>query len=677
MKTKYFILLPIILFTISCKQKKQVVQQPDVVAAHIDTTVNPADDFFAFANGKWIAENPIPAAYSSWSIWNLVEDEVQEQLKTISEDAAKNKHTAGSNEQKIGDFYISAMDTNAIEKIKLQPLQKEINKIKNIKNTTDLINTIIDLQNIGVGVAFNLGVYADMMNSNKNILYIWQGGLSLPNRDYYFNTDKRTLDIVSDFKTKHLPTMLSNDTMIKDTKASSLKIYQLEKILASNSKKLEELRDPYANYNPMTVDELNQLTPNINWTNIFKQLNINPDTIIVEQPQFFKALNNQITKTDLNTWKEYLYFNLLSTYAPYLNKSVKNEDFRFYSTVIRGKQEQLPRWKQAIDWEESVMGEILGQLYVRDNFSPELKQKYEDLCDKVFDAFANRIKNLDWMSDSTKQKALYKLSKVNKKVGYPDKWKNFSELKITKHSLVENIINSNIFWTNDNLSDLNKPVDKTKWEMTPQTYNAYYSSSNNEIVLPAAIFKFPGYKDDEIDDAVIYGYIAASTIGHEITHGFDDEGRQFDADGNLTEWWTENDANLFNQKAKVAVEQFNNYTVLDNIHLNGEATLGENIADLGGIVIGLDAFKKTKQYKEGKEIAGYTPLQRYFLGYAYGWMGHIKDEDLANRVYTDVHSPAKFRVNGPFSNVPEFYEAFNVQPNNKMYRPENLRVKIW
>jgi putative endopeptidase len=330
-----------------------------------------------------------------------------------------------------------------------------------------------------------------------------------------------------------------------------------------------------------------------------------------------------------------------------------------------------------LQWEEGAMGEILGQLFVKDNFPAATKARYNKLCDDVFAAFSERIKNLDWMSEATKQKSLQKLGTVTKKVGYPDTWKDFSGLTTNDKSLVENIRSANKFWFNYNISKLNKPVDRTEWEMTPQTYNAYYNPSNNEIVMPAGIFIIPGFRDEDIDDAVIYGYAGASTIGHEITHGFDDEGRQFDEKGNLQNWWLEEDGKKFTEKAEKYIEQFNNYIVLDSMHINGEATLGENIADLGGLVIALDAFKKTEQYKEGKLIDGLTPLQRYFLGYALGWLGHQRDEELATRVLTDVHSPAFLRVNGPFSNIDEWYDAFGIKEGDKMYRPHNERVKIW
>lgn len=647
--------------------------QGDVVGKNVDKSVKPGDDFFKFANGAWIKQNPIPAAYSQWGIANLVQEDVWKKLRTINEQAMSTA-APDENTRKIGDFYRAAMDTMTIEKEKLKPLKEELAKINAIADKAALLKVITHLHAIGIPVAFDLGVYQDMKNSEVHALYLWQGGLGLPNRDYYFNKDARTLEIVKDYKTKHLGRML--EFINANYATGGMGVFDLEKGLAAKSRKLEDLRDPYANYNKMSLADLNKLTPAIDWTVVFAGLNVKTDSVIVGQPEFFTQLNALWKKTSLAAWKNYLRFHVISSYAAYLNKKVVQEDFRFYSTVLKGKKEQLPRWKRALMWEEDAMGELLGQLYVKDNFTPATKQRYEKLCDEVFAAFAERIKSLDWMSEATKEKSLQKLGTVAKKVGYPEVWKDFSALKVGT-SLVANIREANRYWFNYNITKLNKPVDKHEWDMSPQTYNAYYNPSNNEIVLPAGIFVIPGFRDEEIDDAVIYGYAAASTIGHEITHGFDDEGRQFDAQGNLQNWWQPEDEEKFTVQAAKYIEQFNNYVVLDSMHINGEATLGENIADLGGLVIALDAFKKTKQYQEGKLIDGYTPLQRYFMGYALGWLGHQRDQELASRILTDVHSPAFLRVNGPFSNIDAFYEAFGLKEGDKMYRKPEDRVKIW
>ena len=453
---------------------------------------------------------------------------------------------------------------------------------------------------------------------------------------------------------------------------------KLETNLAKASRKLEDLRDPYLNYNKMSVSDFNKLTPSISWVDLLSKMNMhNIDSVIIGQPDFYKEVENSLKTVSIEDWKTYLRWNLVNSFAGELNSAIDKEHFHFYGTVMSGVKEQRPRWKRVLDNEEGYLGDALGQLYVQKYYSAETRKRYQQLTDNTLAAFKERIEKLDWMSDKTKQKALAKLASVHKKVGYPDKWRDYSKMNISRNSYVENAMQGNQWEFNYYLQKLGKPVDREEWDMTPQTYNAYYNPSNNEIVLPAAQFIVPGFPDSLIDDAIIYGYDAASTIGHEITHGFDDEGRQFDAEGNLSPWWTSEDSSQFTKRAQLMVDQFNNYVVLDSMHLNGKASLGENIADFGGVVIGLNAFKKTKQYKDGNKINGLTPTQRFFLGYALGWLGEIRDASLAQQVMTNVHAPGKFRVLGPMSNVPEFYEAFNVKPGDPMYRDESIRVKIW
>ncbi|WP_242917648.1 M13 family metallopeptidase [Pontibacter liquoris] len=657
---------------------KTAAYKPDLISSNRDTTIAPGDDFFTYANGTWIKNHPIPASESSWSIGKGVQEEMYGRLRTISENAAKGKAAAGTNEQKIGDFYHTGMDTVAIEKQGLQPLKPELDRIDAMKTPADVQAVIAQLKPYGVTTPAGAFVEQDAKNSEKMALYLWQSGLGLPNRDYYFNTDSRTANIRKEY-VQHVAKMF--ELMGQDAataKQNSARVMKLETAMAKASRKLADLRDPYANYNKMSVAELNKLTPGIDWKNWLAQMHINQvDSVIVGQPEFYKEAGKLISNASLDEWKAYLKWHLVHAYADNLSKPFDQENFRFYGTVMQGQTEQRPRWKRVLDTEEDAMGEMLGQLFVKDYFSPGTKQRYEKLADNVVASFREHIKNLDWMSDSTKQKALAKLNKINKKVGYPDQWKDFSALKVDRSSYARNVMHANEWWYNYNLNKLGKPVDRTEWSMTPQTYNAYYNPSNNEIVLPAAIFAVPGLKDEDADDAIIYGYVGASTIGHELTHGFDDQGSQYDAEGNLRNWWTAKDQELFKKKVDQIVNQFNNYTVLDSMHVNGRATAGENIADLGGIVIGLDAFKKTEQYKKGEKIGGLTPVQRYFLGYALGWQSHQRDEKLAQQILTDVHAPANLRVNGPFADVPAFYEAFNVKPGQKMYLPDSARVKIW
>ena len=649
--------------------------KPDILAADVDSTVKPGDDFFDFANGGWIKRTTIPASESGWGIGNMVQDDIYAKLKKINEDAVNAKAANGTITQKIGDFWQSGMDSAGIEKAGLTPLAGEMQKIDAIKNTDDLINEVADLHNKGVSSLFSAGVAQDDKNSDVMAVQMSQGGLGLPNRDYYFNTDARTVKVREAYKIYLLKTLMHIDSANAQKDADE--IFALETNLAKASRKLADLRDPYKNYNKMSYAGLAAIAPAVNWGLYAKATGYNKvDSVIVGQPEFYTALSNEIKATPIATWKNYLKVKLIRSFSSYLDTKIFNERFEFTKSVSGVTQPQ-ERWKRVLNAEESVMGEALGQLFVKEYFSETAKKRYTDIVENIRAAYKERIKNLTWMSDSTKEKAYEKLAKISKKVGYPDKWKDFSSLKIDNGPWVLNMIRASEWWSNYEVNKLGKPVDRTEWEMTPQTYNAYYNPSNNEIVLPAGIFSVPGYKDEDLDDALVYGYAAASTIGHEITHGFDDQGRQYDAQGNLKDWWSKKDGEEFSARAKMIIKQFNEFTPVDTMHVNGEATQGENIADLGGILLGLDAFKKTDAYKKNEKISGYTPLQRYFLGYALGWLYKIRKESLANRLMTDVHAPAKERVNGPFVNVPEFYEAFGIKPGDKMYRPDSLRVKIW
>ena len=647
----------------------------DILKEDMDPGVDPSQDFFMYANGKWIKDNPIPDDQSAWGIGNAVEEELYKRLRIINE---KSLHATTGIDKKVGDFWFSAMDTSDIERQKLKPLQPELNEINSIKNTIDLLKVVADLHIKGIGCVFNSGASQDAKQSDKMSYYLGQGGLGLPNRDYYFNEDARTVKIrngYAGYVTSVFELLGSSREIAVKKREEHIK---LETELAKSSRKLEELRDPYRNYNKFAVKELAGLTPSIKWNSLLSEQGVkNIDSVIVGQPEFYKELEVALRQTPIETWKDYLKFHLIRSTASYLDNSVYMPYFNFYGTTLRGALKPKARWKRMLDLEDNIMGEALGRVFVKEYFNEDAKKRYENLVEEIRTTFKEHIEKLDWMSDSTKQKALYKLSVMRKKVGYPDKWKDFSAMQISRQPLVRNVMNANKWWHYYNVNKLGKPVDRDEWDMNPQTYNAYYNPSNNEIVLPAGIFTVPGFRDEQLDDALVYGYAAASTIGHEITHGFDDEGRQFDAKGNLSPWWTANDSAAFTKRAQMMVNQFSGYVVVDSAHINGKATLGENIADLGGIVLGLDAFKKTEAYKSGKLINGMTPLQRYFLGYALGWLGSERKEALAAQVMTDVHSPAKWRVNGPFTDVDDFYKAFNIQPGSPMYLPDSLRVRIW
>jgi len=662
----------------ACKDKTKIYADNDPVIKNMDTSVKPGDDFFKYANGTWLKKNPIPGAYAAWGIGNVVQEELRDRMRKINEDALKANAPKGSNTQKIGDFYYSGMDTVDIEKRGITPLNDELKKIDDIKDVKGLIEEFAHLD--GIGVTTPLGTYAgqDSKNSNKIMLQLGQSGIGLPNRDYYFNTDAHSVAIRTDYKLTHLPTIFRLSGLPVDAAGAAAKqTYALETALADSSRKLEDLRDPYHNYNKMTLAGLSKLAPDIDWKATFKKMDYKDvDTVIVGQPEYYRALNKALHDYSIADWKNYLRKNLVTSFGSYLSKPFDQELFRFYDKVLYGSKEQLPRWKRILDLENGVMGEVLGQIFVKEYFPEKTKERYVKLVEAMRETFKEHIEKLDWMSPQTKEKAYYKLSKVMPKVGYPDKWKDFSTLEIDRGPLALNMMRANNWQHKFNASKLGKPVDRTEWGMTPQTYNAYYNPSNNEIVLPAGIFAIPGFKDENIDDAIIYGYAAASTIGHEMTHGFDDQGRQFDAKGNLKAWWLPQDSVKFTQRAQMLINQFNGYTIY-GLHVNGKATQGENIADLGGIVIGLDAFKKTEQYKEGKTINGFTPLQRYFLGYALGWLGQDRQEALQSQILTNEHAPGFMRVNGPFTDVPEFYEAFGIKKGDKMWLDPDKRVKIW
>jgi len=540
-----------------------------------------------------------------------------------------------------------------------------------------LITTSAELKKIGSGTFFGDGASQDDKNSEVMAYRLGQGGLGLPEREYYFKTDSATVNIRNEY-VKYIAkilTMSGDDSVAAKTAAKN--ILALETKMAQASRKIEDLRDPYKNYNKMAIADLPKMAPGIDWTNYLSITGVKSiDSVIVGQPEFFKSLDNLLKTVPLSDWKSYMKFNLVNDMSGVLPDRFGVEAFNF-NKLFSGAKERRPRWKRVIQAENSLMGEMLGQLYVKEFFSEKAKKRYEDMVEAIREALKDRIGKLTWMSDSTKQKAYTKLATIKKKIGYPDKWKDFSAMKIGNESFMQNVMNATAWWHNYNISKLGKPVDRDEWEMTPQTYNAYYNPSNNEIVMPAAQTVVPGYRDEDLDDAIAYGYTGASTIGHEITHGFDDEGRQFDERGNLVSWWTKKDEEEFNKRAAVIIKQFDDFEPLPGYHINGKATTGENIADLGGILLGIEAFKKTAQYKENKIVDGLTPMQRFFLGYSLGWLGHMKEESLRNRLLTDVHAPGKYRVNGPFVNVDDFYTAFNIKPGNKMYRPDSLRVKIW
>ncbi len=651
----------------------------DPLLADIDASVDPGVDFFAYANGAWLKANPIPAAEAYWGIGKLVQEDLYTKLRAISEEAAARPDAVpGSDAQKIGDFWATAMDEARAERLAMTPLAGEFARIDAIEDPAQAIDAAFALQPIGVAAFFEFAIAQDEKRSDVLAIHLWQGGLGLPDRDYYFNSEEGTAKARTEYVAHLRRTFIQLGADPAAAAASATQVMAFETALAQVSRKLADLRDPERNYHKMTPADLTRnYTPSIAWDSRLKAWRLDAAYVIVGQPEFYAGLEALLKQWPVAVLRDYLRYHLVSAYAYALDKAVDDENFSFYGAVLRGQKEQRARAKRVLDAENHALGMILGRIFVGEYFPEKEKRRYDAVVEAIRRSYGERIDKLGWMSASTKRKAREKLAAVTKKVGYPDHWKDYSALTIGRVSYADNVMRAARWRFEDAVSKFGKPVDRTEWEMTPQTYNAYYNPSNNEIVLPAAQFAIPGMQDADVDDAFVYGYAAASTIGHEITHGFDDEGRQFDAAGNLADWWSKKDAVKFERRAGLMVKQFDAYEPIPGIHINGKACLGENIADYGGLLIGLDAFKKTAQYRQGAKIGGFTPLQRYFLGYAFSWIFEEREAMLRESLLSDVHAPPKWRVNGPLSNIPEFYAAFGVKPGQPMYRAPEDRVQIW
>jgi len=665
---------------LSCKSKVHPeVQTVDFLASNIDSTIKPGEDFFLFANNNWFKNNPIPASEQSNGLWQLIRDTINAQVKQICESsAALESAEKGSHKQKIGDMFYSGMDSITINSKGISDLKPEFDKIDAITNVSQLAPVAAYIHTVSSSPLFGMYVGQDDKISNKYAVFLFQGGLSLPDRNYYFDKDERAAGNRKKFQ-EHLHNMfmlMGYDEPAARSAAEGM--IKLETAIAKTSRKKEDTRDPNKNYNKMTIQEAASLSPGFDWTAFMNDMKLGKaDTVIVGQPEFFTALNGYLKSFSIDDWKNYLKYHLVRGLAPYLDDKIYGEYFHFYLATLRGIQEQKPRWKRVTETTNNSLGELIGQVYVEEYLPRGTKEKLLEIGNAIKEVYSERINKLDWMSDVTKQKAQKKLSTIVMKVGYPDKWKDLSTLQTSRESYVRNVINANTWETAYMTSKFGKPVDREEWQMYPQTYNAYYNPSNNEIVVPGCNIIVPGYERKMADDAILYSIIGGSTFGHEITHGFDDQGSKYDDKGNLNNWWTPEDSIHFYDKTKMIVEQFNSYVVVDSLTINGELTQGENIADLGGIMMGYEAFKKTKQFKENQVIAGLSPDQRFFLGHALAWMINTRPESLADQVRSDEHSPAKFRVIGPLSNMPEFYNTFEIKEGDFMWRPDSLRVKIW
>ena len=661
----------------SCKQTKSTAEKGDALAAHIDSTVKAGNDFFQYANGQWFKQNPIPASEQSNGIFQLVQDTVNAQVRKICESSAAIQNEKGSNKQKIGDLFYSGMDSTSLNKKGISDLKTDFATIDKIKDLNGIVKEAAYIHTVAAAPLLNMYIAQDDKNSGKYQVYIAQGGLSLPDRTFYFDTDAKAKTIRDKFIVHATNMFKIMGYKESNAKLAAANLMKMETEIAKTSRKREDTRDPLTNYNKMTFAKLCALTPNFDWKTFMNTAGVSKvDSVIVGQPEFLTALNGYMIKYTVEDWKNYLKFQLLSGLAEYMDDKTYMEDFSFYSATLKGIKEPKPRWKRVVQETDGALGDLVGQDYVSEYLPKGTKEKLVEIGNAIKAVFAERIKALDWMSAATKEKALKKLNGVIMKVGYPDKWKDLSAMQIDRSSYVKNVMNANKWGFNYMLNKYGKPVDRTEWDMQPQTYNAYYNPSNNEIVIPGCNIIVPGYEGKMADDALLYAIIGG-TFGHEITHGFDDQGCKYNELGNLNNWWTSDDSKKFNQKTKMIVKQFNDYVAVDKLHINGELTQGENIADLGGVIMGFEAFKKTKQYKNNEMIAGLNPAKRYFLGYALAWMQNMRPEAMANQIKSNEHAPAKWRVLGPLSNMPEFFSTFDIKPGDKMWRPDSLRVNIW
>lgn len=664
---------------ISCGRnpEENTSKHKGVNLAYMDTTIDPKEDFYNYACGAWARNNPVPESESRWGSFNELSESNNELLRKILEEAAADKNaTKGSVRQKIGNFYYTAMDSIKLEKEGFSPLKPELDKIKAIDNSDKLIENIAYFNTYQVNACFSFYIYLDAKKSNEHIAYIGQGGLGLPDRDFYLNDDAKTKNIRDEYQKHLIKTFELLGKSNEEATTASNAVVKIETELAKASMTRVERRDVEKQYNKMSLDKLQTLAPNINWSLYFSTMGANNMTeIIVSQPDFVTAVSNLFKSSPVKEWQSYLEWHLLKETSGKLSDAFVNQNFYFYGTVLNGVKVNKPRWKNSLAVSNNVLGEAVGQAFVEKAFTPESKKRVNEYVDNITAAFGERIKQLDWMGDSTKQKALLKLNSFSRKLGYPDKWKDYSTLEINRDSYVLNYLRAQHFDYLENIKKLGQPIDKTEWGMPPQTVNAYYNPAMNEIVFPAAIMQ-PPFFDPEADDAVNYGGIGA-VIGHELTHGFDDEGSKFSGDGNLENWWTEADLDKFNSKTQLIVDQFNGFPAVDSLNVNGHLTLGENIADLGGLSIAYYAYQKSLEGKPREIIDGLTPEQRFFIGWAQVWKTNMRPEALRQMVLTNTHSPGNYRVLGPLSNMTEFYKAFDVKPGNKMYREDSQRAKIW
>lgn len=641
---------------------------------NIDNAVRAQDDFYYHVNGKWLERTKIPGDKSNYGSFTALYDQSQAALKKVVEAAAQNKNAkAGSDEQKLGAFYTSFMDVERIEKKGLTPLNNELSAIDKTKDKAALVSEMAALKMLGVSAPFSWFVNNDAKNSSQNALYLSQSGLGLPDRDYYLKDDEKFVKIRAAYS-QYISNILTQ-AGVKDAKKAAAAIVALETNIAKAQWDRVQSRDATKSYNKMSVEQANELMGAFNLAQYLADLGIATEEVIVRQPSYMEAFGKIYQNTDLATWQNYFKFHLVSGYADVLNKALSDLHFDFYSTTLRGVKEQKPRWKKAVDSANSVLGEMLGKVYVKEYFPPEAKARMEKLVANLIKGFDQAIDGLEWMGSETKVAAKEKLSKFTPKIGYPDKWKDYSGLEIKADDLVGNFMRYSQWAYQDMIDKLGKPVDRSEWHMTPQTVNAYYNPVNNEIVFPAAILQ-PPFFNLEADDAVNYGAIGA-VIGHELGHGFDDQGAKYDGDGNLRDWWSKEDLAQFEARTGKLAKQYDQYAPFEDARVNGKFTLGENIGDLGGLTVAHKAYLLSLDGKEAPVLDGFTGEQRFFMGWSQIWRRKYRDEELRNRLMTDPHSPSHYRVIGVVSNMPAFYQAFDVKEGDGMYIKPEDRIKIW
>jgi predicted metalloendopeptidase len=660
---------------------------PALDPKNMDTSVKPQDDFYLYANGTWIKNNPVPPEYSRWAAFTQLAEKNNDALHEIAEKAAtvapkdskksKMEKAAAADVQKVGDFYASGMDEKAVDAARVKPLQDEFKRIDAMKDRKDVLKEIGHLHAMGVYPFFIFISGQDDKNSTMVIAQAYQGGLGMPDRDYYTKEDDASKKLRTQY-VEHVTKMLTlaGDPAAQASEHAS-KVMTLETSLAKPARTRVELRDPQKNYNKMKQAELQALMPDFNWADYFKEIKLTqPGDINVGQPDFFKAVGEVFKTVSIDDAKTYLRWHLLHSLASTLSSDIVNENFRFFDATLRGTKQIKPRWKRVIAKTDEELGESLGKLYVAEHFPPEAKARALEMVNNLKEALSDRIKTLDWMDEPTKQEALKKLAAFTVKIGYPDKWRDYSLLKIDRGSYALNVVRGDMFETDRQMKKIGKPVDRTEWGMSPPTVNAYYNPNLNEIVFPAGILQ-PPFFDPNADDAVNYGGMGA-VIGHEMTHGFDDQGRQFDAAGNLRDWWSPESAKNYTERSKGIVAQYAAYEPLPGLHINGELTQGENIADIGGVKLAYTALQKALAKKGPQpKIDGFTPEQRFFLGFAQIWRNNQREEDLKLQVNTNPHSPGRFRTIGPLSNLVEFQKAFDIPDGSPMIRAADQRVNIW